>query len=196
MNDYQNVKQSSYKIILKEAKNSLNTNMKRITFSILILMSFIELVNAQSTRFAGTWLATEGNMSYKITFRLDTIIQDEITATYLLGDITYIKNGKIIREIKTDKNKARLFIYIESNIRPEKNPKISKVLATYNDLDRNSESYIDLTISDNNNSFQWEYNEMVSHEELNTKLWKRNHGIQENQPMDVPKKLTFIRVLK
>jgi len=196
MNNYQEAKQFPSKLTVNKAKNSLNSNMKRIIFLALTLISFIELVNAQSTRFAGTWLATEGNMSYKITFTLDTIIQHGVTGTYLFGDITYMKNGKVIRHIKRNRSKPQLYIYIKSSDSPAENYKLSRAFAIYNDLDRSSESYIDLTISDDNNSFQWEYDEMTSHEELNTKLWKRSHGIQENQPMDVPKKLTFMRVLK
>lgn len=159
-------------------------------------MSLAEVVIAQSTRLVGTWLASEGNMSYKIIFTLDTIVQDRITGTYLFGDITYLQNGKIIRHVKKDRNRPQLYVYIESSDSPEKDHKRSKFFATYKDTERNSESYIDLIISDNNNSFQWEYNEMNSGEELSEKLWKRSHGLKENQPIDIPKKLTFKRVSK
>jgi hypothetical protein len=167
---------------------------KLIIFTAVLIYTTFTATSQTLPRYVGTWLASEGNMSYKITFTLDTIIQDGITGTYLFGDIMYLKNGKVIRHVKKDRNRPQLYIYIESSDKPAKDHKLSRVFATYNDLDRNSESFIDLTISDDNNSFQWEYNEMVSHEELSTKLWKRSHGLQENQPMDLPKKLTFKRV--
>jgi len=44
--------------------------MKRILFSILVFISRMEMANAQGERFVGTWLATDGNKSYQITFKL------------------------------------------------------------------------------------------------------------------------------
>ena len=56
----------------------------------------------------GKWIAEDGNMSYKLEFikdtiRFDNMIDDEYHfSEYILGKITYLKNGEIIRETSFD----------------------------------------------------------------------------------------------
>src|ERR1035437_9525781 len=86
--------------------------MKRIIFSIILLISLVEIANAQGERFVGTWLATDGNTSYKIAFVLKqetTKIEGEtLTVDVLYGSVTYLNEGKIIRRIKSNVNNKTL----------------------------------------------------------------------------------------
>ena len=81
--------------------------MKRILFSILALISYIGMANAQGERFVGTWLATDGSKSYQITFTLGKEITSywgkTVTVTALYGSVSYLNNeNKVIRRVKSN----------------------------------------------------------------------------------------------
>jgi hypothetical protein len=170
--------------------------MKRLIFLFFMLISLIEIADAQGSRFVGAWLAVDKNMSYKITITLDTVVQDGDTLKALTGDIIYLRKGKITRHIKKDLIKPQFYTVLSSAKYPMSYKVNNKAIFLYNDFERYSETWIDLIISDDNNSFQWVYNEMASHEELIEKIRKRSQGEKENQPTDIPKKLTFKRISK
>jgi len=52
----------------------------------------------------GTWIGTSLNKSYEIDFKVSTISSEEINQTYevILGSISILENGKIIKTIKKD----------------------------------------------------------------------------------------------
>jgi hypothetical protein len=165
--------------------------MKRIIFSIILLISLVEIANAQGERFVGTWLATDGNKSYKIAFVLKqetTKIEGEmVTATVLYGSVTYLNEGKVIRRIKSNATEKILIALASLS-----NAKIITTNRIFVDLDdkvRNSHGSFTAIISDDNNTLNWKYINGTS-ERINYP----KKGEIPNQAVDIPHELTFKRI--
>lgn len=165
--------------------------MKRIIFSIILLISLVEIANAQGERFVGTWLATDGNTSYKIAFVLKqetTKIEGEtLTVDVLYGSVTYLNEGKIIRRIKSNVNNKTLIAI--TSLSNSKIITTNKIFVDLNDKVRNSHGSFTAIISDDNNTLNWKY--------INGTSERRNYpkkGEIPNQAVDIPHDLTFKRI--
>ena len=166
--------------------------MKRILFSILALISYIGMANAQGERFVGTWLSTDGNKSYQITFTLGkeitTLWGKKVTATILYGTVTYLdKENKVIRRVKSNAEKKTLTALA---LLPEENIAVTnKILVEYNDKERNSKAVFNVVISDDNNTLSWKFDI-----DLSEGAHSLSKGELPPQPTDLPHDITFKRI--
>ena len=166
--------------------------MKRILFSILVLISCMEMANAQGERFVGTWLATDGNKSYQITFTLGKETTNYwgkiVTVTALYGSVSYLNNeNKVIRRVKSNAQEKTLVAIIQ--LAEEKISVTNEILVQYNDKERNSRACFDVIISDDNNTLSWKFNLALS--ESRHFLEK---GESRPQPTYLPHDITFKRI--
>ena len=150
------------------------------------------MANAQGERFVGTWLATDGNKSYQITFTLgkETINYkgEMVTATALYGAVTYLDKGnKVIRRVKSNAEKKTL---IALTLLPEANiADTNKILVEYNDKERNSKALFNVIISDDNNTLSWKFDIGLSES-----AYVLSKGELPRQPTDLPHDITFKRI--
>ncbi len=166
--------------------------MKRILFSILALISYIGMANAQGERFVGTWLATDGSKSYQITFTLGKEITSywgkTVTVTALYGSVSYLNNeNKVIRRVKSNAQEKTLVAII--HLAEEKISVTNEILVQYNDKERNSKACFDVIISDDNNTLSWKFNI-----DLSEGAHSLSKGELPPQPTDLPHDITFKRI--
>jgi len=129
----------------------------------------------------GKWKAIDGNMTYEVEFTTKDLTFDnnQIEKKFILGKITYLENGRVIK--KTEYKDTQSIIYGSGM----KSPK-----------------HIGLNFSEQNLLVWWKFDFIIDDRDSNKAVWKFTKAEddwlqmgwnEENRP-DIPDGLTFHKV--